>query len=200
MYLAFLAQASPQSGSGILGILPIIFIMVVVYFLMLRPQMKKQKEHARMVAELRRGDDIVTAGGLHGKIVQAYEKESTIQVQIAKGVIVTVERTSVARKSSGSGAGDERSDRADDRKALRGTPFRGKPDASNPNPEAGSDSASAVVTPSGYAATDSREGVTDIFNEGNTRKSRHRRPRRRKSSHPINRESSPGGGIEEQPT
>ncbi len=195
MYLAFLAQASPQGGSGILGILPIIFIMVVVYFLMLRPQMKKQKEHARMVADLRRGDDIVTAGGLHGKIVQAYEKESTIQVQIAKGVIVTVERTSVARKSSGSGIGGERNDRSDDRKALRG-----KPESSNPNPETGGESTSAVVTPSGYAATDNREGVTDIFNEGNIRKSRHRRPRHRKPSHPMHRETGSGGGMDEQPT
>lgn len=188
MYLAFLAQASPQGGSGILGILPIIFIMVVVYFLMLRPQMKKQKEHARMVAELHRGDDIVTAGGLHGKIVQAYDKESTIQVQIAKGVVVTVERTSVARKNSGSAIGSERNGRSEDRKDLRG------------KPETGSESTSAVVTPSGYAATDNREGITDIFNEGNTRKSRHRRPRRRKPSYPINRESGSGGGIEEQTT
>lgn len=83
-----------------MGFLPFILILVILYFLMIRPQMKKQKEHTAMLSSLRKNDDVVTAGGLHGRIVQVNEKDPTLQLQIAKGLIVTVERSSVAKKTS----------------------------------------------------------------------------------------------------
>lgn len=99
MNLAFIAQAgSSGTGGSLLGFLPFIFILVIIYFLMLRPQMKKQKEHSSMLASLQKNDDVVTAGGLHGRIVQISEKGSSMQLQLAKGIIVTVERSSIARK------------------------------------------------------------------------------------------------------
>lgn len=101
MFFAFIAQqGAPSGGAGIMGFLPFILILVILYFLMIRPQMKKQKDHTTMLSSLRKNDEVITAGGLHGRIVQVNEKDPTIQLQIAKGIIVTVERSSVAGKSS----------------------------------------------------------------------------------------------------
>ena len=98
MHLAIIAQAGTQGGGGgFLGFLPFILILVIIYFLMLRPQMKKQKEHSSMLASLRKNDDVVTAGGLHGRIVHIGEKDPQVQLLLAKGIVVTVERSSIAR-------------------------------------------------------------------------------------------------------
>ncbi len=102
MYLAFLAQAGQSaSGGGFLGFLPFILILVIIYFLMLRPQMKKQKEQAAMIASISKNDEVVTSGGLHGKVIRVNEKDTTLQIMIARGVIVTIERSSVGRKKEG---------------------------------------------------------------------------------------------------
>ncbi len=99
MYLAIIAQGGATGGGGgFLGFLPFILIMVIVYLMMIRPQMKKQKAHGSMLASLRKNDEVVTAGGLHGRIVQISEKSTSVQVQIAKGIIVTVDRGSISRK------------------------------------------------------------------------------------------------------
>jgi preprotein translocase subunit YajC len=98
MSLAFIAQAAQSGAGGIISFLPFILILVVLYFLMLRPQMKKQKEHAAMLKSVSRGDDIVTSGGIHGKVVGINEKDNSLQVMIAKGIVVNLEHGSVARK------------------------------------------------------------------------------------------------------
>ena len=92
-------QTSPGSGSNSLMMwLPIILIFVIMYFLILRPQAKKQKDHQKMLGGLKQGDKIVTAGGIHGTIAGIKEKEQTLLVRIADNVKIELARGSVARK------------------------------------------------------------------------------------------------------
>jgi preprotein translocase subunit YajC len=91
-----LAQESGGEGGGGLGgpdmltsLLPLVLIFVVFYFLMIRPQQKKMKEHRATVANLRRGDRVVTGGGLIGAVTRVIN-EAEVQVEIADGVRVRV--------------------------------------------------------------------------------------------------------------
>ena len=70
--------------------------MVIFYFLLIRPQQKRAKQHKEMLAAIRRGDKIVTSGGLVGTIIKVTDDSDTIDVEIAKGVKVQVVRTMVA--------------------------------------------------------------------------------------------------------
>jgi preprotein translocase subunit YajC len=81
---------------GIEGIIPFILIFVIMYFLMIRPQQKKMKEHRAMVAALRRGDQVVTQGGLIGKISKVKD-DSEIEVELAEGVRVRVVRATITQ-------------------------------------------------------------------------------------------------------
>ena len=85
------------SGSGmsmIVQFLPILLIFVIMYFLILRPQRAKARQHVEMVANLRRGDTVVTAGGLIAKVAKVDENE--LQVELADGVRVRVVRATIA--------------------------------------------------------------------------------------------------------
>jgi len=73
--------------------LPLVIIFVVFYFLLIRPQQKRQKEHKEMVAKLAAGDEVVTAGGVLGKVVDV--SESFIRVEVANGVQVIVQRHTI---------------------------------------------------------------------------------------------------------
>jgi preprotein translocase subunit YajC len=97
-----LAQATSPQGSGNLfaSLLPLILIVVVMYLLLIRPQTKRQKEHRRLLASLKPGDEIVTAGGLHGSIAGIREKQHTLLVRIAENVKVEVDLVSVTRVKS----------------------------------------------------------------------------------------------------
>lgn len=75
--------------SGMNGILPIILIFAIMYFLMIRPQQKKMKEHQAMVEALRRGDQVVTQGGILGKVTKVKE-DGEVEVEIAPDVKVRV--------------------------------------------------------------------------------------------------------------
>ena len=89
------AQAAPAAGGGgIAGFLPLIIIFVVFWFFLIRPQMKQAKEHKNMVEALAKGDEVVTSGGLLGKITQV--GESFILLEIAKDVEVKVQKHSVS--------------------------------------------------------------------------------------------------------
>jgi len=94
-----LAQASQQQGSGnfFASLLPILLIVLVMYLLLIRPQAKRQKDHRRMLSALKAGDEIVTAGGLHGTIAGIREKQHTLLVRIADNVKVEIDLGSVAR-------------------------------------------------------------------------------------------------------
>ncbi|APE43967.1 preprotein translocase subunit YajC [Sulfitobacter alexandrii] len=74
---------------------PLILIFAIMYFLLIRPQQKKAKEHQAMVAGLRRGDQVVTQGGLIGKVVKVKE-DGEIEVEIADGVKVRVVQSTIA--------------------------------------------------------------------------------------------------------
>ncbi len=99
------AQTAGGAGGlagGLGGILPIILIFGIMYFLMIRPQQKKMKEHKAMVAALRRGDQVLTQGGIIGKVVKVKDDANEVEVEIAEGVKIRVLRhtiTSVMNKT-----------------------------------------------------------------------------------------------------
>jgi preprotein translocase subunit YajC len=78
---------------------PLILIFVIMYFLLIRPQQKKVKEHQAMVAALRRGDEVVTQGGLIGKITKVKD-DTEVEVELASGVKVRVVRPTIAQVRS----------------------------------------------------------------------------------------------------
>jgi preprotein translocase subunit YajC len=94
-----ISPAFAQSGGfaeGGLGLMPIILVMVIFYFLLIRPQQKRAKQHKQMLSALKRGDKIITNGGLTGTIIKAVDDSETIEVEIAKDVKVNVVRTMIA--------------------------------------------------------------------------------------------------------
>ena len=78
---------------------PLILIFVIMYFLLIRPQQKKVKEHQAMVAALRRGDEVVTAGGLIGKITKVKD-DAEVEVELSDGVKVRVVRATISQVRS----------------------------------------------------------------------------------------------------
>ena len=80
---------------GIGQFVPLLLIFGIMYFLLIRPQQKKIKEHAAMVAALRRGDQVVTQGGVIGKVVKVKD-DGEVEVEIADGVKVRVVQTTIA--------------------------------------------------------------------------------------------------------
>lgn len=91
------AQAAPE-GNALMGMLPIILMFVILYFLMIRPQMKRQKEHRNMVSALAKGDEVITNGGMLGKVTKVSESYITVEVSSLadKPVEVILQRTAVA--------------------------------------------------------------------------------------------------------
>ena len=89
-----LAAAPESQGDPLTSLLPLVFIFVVFYFLLIRPQSKKAKEHKQMVAALAKGDEIVTNGGLLGKLVKV--GENFVDVELADGVTVKLQRNAIA--------------------------------------------------------------------------------------------------------
>ena len=97
----FITEAFAQTAGGggsatslLVQFMPIILIFVIMYFLILRPQQQKARHHREMVANLRRGDTVVTSGGLIGKVAKVDENE--LQVELAEGVRVRIVRGMVA--------------------------------------------------------------------------------------------------------
>lgn len=92
---AYAQAAAPAEsfGSNLTGFLPIILMFVVLYFLMIRPQMKRQKEQQSMMAALTKGDEVVTAGGVLGKVSKVTEGYVTLEV--AEGTEVIVQKNAV---------------------------------------------------------------------------------------------------------
>ena len=91
-----IAQSTGSIAEGGFGLLPIIFVMVIFYFLLIRPQQKRAKQHKEMLAAIRRGDKIVTSGGLMGTVVKVVDDNDTVEVEIAKEVKVIVVRAMIA--------------------------------------------------------------------------------------------------------
>lgn len=95
MYLLFLAQAPAPApgGGGIAAFVPFIFIFVIMYFVLLRPQMKRQKDQQRLMTTLKTGDRVVTSAGIHGLISNV--KDSTVIVKVADNVKIEMEKSAV---------------------------------------------------------------------------------------------------------
>jgi len=86
-----------QSANPILSLLPFLLIILLMYFLMIRPQAKKQREKAKMLQEIQPGDEIVTIGGIYGKVEGVKDKNILI-VRVAKDVKINISRSAVASK------------------------------------------------------------------------------------------------------
>ncbi len=93
MFAFFLAQAPAAPGAGLIGMLPFVFIFIIMYYVMLRPQMRRQKEQAKLVSALKTGDRVVTSSGIHGLISNV--KETTVIVKVADNVKLEMEKTAV---------------------------------------------------------------------------------------------------------
>lgn len=95
------AQSAPAVAAGgdlqstLMSMLPLVLMFVVLYFVMIRPQMKKQKEHKSMIDALAKGDEVVTVGGMLGKVSKM--GESHIGLEVSNGVEVQVQRSAVVQ-------------------------------------------------------------------------------------------------------
>ncbi len=91
------AQAAPAAGgdptSGLMGMLPILLMFVVLWFLMIRPQMKRSKEHKAMVEAMQKGDEVLTNGGIAGRITKM--GETYIGIEVAENVEISVQKTAI---------------------------------------------------------------------------------------------------------
>lgn len=94
---AYAQAAGPAAGgmSSLTQMLPLVLMFVVLYFIMIRPQMKKQKEHKAMIDALGKGDEVVTGGGLLGRITKV--DEQYVSVEIAGNVVVQLQRSAVVQ-------------------------------------------------------------------------------------------------------
>jgi preprotein translocase subunit YajC len=97
----FISSAFAQTAAGgdmqssLMSMLPLVLMFVVLYFVMIRPQMRKQKEHRAMIEALARGDEVATAGGLLGTVTKL--GDAYVSVQIANGVEVQLQRSAVVQ-------------------------------------------------------------------------------------------------------
>jgi preprotein translocase subunit YajC len=83
-----------DAGGGLMSVLPILLMFVALYFLMIRPQMKKAKEHKMLLAALAAGDEVITQGGIAGKIADV--GDIFVKVTVASGVDITVQKGSIS--------------------------------------------------------------------------------------------------------
>jgi len=93
LILAQAAPAAPEQPSLLPSLVPMILIFVLFYFVLIRPQQKRQKEHAKLVASIKTGDKVVTNAGIHGIIANV--KESTVIIRIADNTKVEFDRSAV---------------------------------------------------------------------------------------------------------
>jgi len=83
-----------QAGGGLVAFVPIILMFVIFYFLLIRPQQKKAKQHQEMIANLKKGDRVITSGGIYGLITAI--DENTVTLEVAEKVRIKVTRSSLA--------------------------------------------------------------------------------------------------------
>ncbi|MCH2548062.1 MAG: preprotein translocase subunit YajC [Alphaproteobacteria bacterium] len=93
---AFAAAPAVGEPSAIAGILPILLIGLVFYFLIIRPQQKKYKDHMAMIKAVKKGDRVVTSGGIIGTVNKIDDANDTLQVEIADGVRIKIVRSTLA--------------------------------------------------------------------------------------------------------
>ena len=97
--LMSMVQAAPAGSTGgsaglLIGIAPWLLIFVIFYFLMIRPQQQRVKEHQAAIAAVKKGDDVITGGGIRGRVTKVMEDE--VEVEIAQGVKVRVVKSTIS--------------------------------------------------------------------------------------------------------
>ena len=90
------SAAGGAGGFSLQGLLPFVLIFIIFYFLLIRPQQKRVKQHKLMVENLKRGNKVLTSGGIMGVISKANEGSETVSVEISQGVIVDVARQMIS--------------------------------------------------------------------------------------------------------
>ena len=80
---------------GIASLVPLVLVFLIMYFLLIRPQQQKLKQHQAMVSALRRGDQVVTSGGIVGRVTRVKDNENEVEVEIAPNVNVRVVRSTI---------------------------------------------------------------------------------------------------------
>ncbi|WP_319228876.1 preprotein translocase subunit YajC [Draconibacterium orientale] len=101
MLNSILLMMQPQEGAEanpLMNFLPLLLIIVVFYFFMIRPQMKRQKETRKFRESLQKGDKVVTTGGIYGKVVKI--EETAIQLEVAKDVVIKVDKNGIVKDMS----------------------------------------------------------------------------------------------------
>ncbi len=97
-FILLIASNNPEGQGGsnpLLSFLPFILIIVVMYFLMIRPQARKQKEKQRMVEALKKGDNIITNGGIHGKVMGFTDDNKTVIVKVDDNVKLNIDKNAI---------------------------------------------------------------------------------------------------------
>ena len=92
---------APQSGGGIAAFLPFFLIMIIIYFLMIRPQAKRQKEKQNMLLALKKGDKVVTIGGLHGIVAGMKNQGKLIVLKVDKNLNINRNRSAISGLANG---------------------------------------------------------------------------------------------------
>ncbi len=86
--------AAPASDAGVLGFIPLIIIFIIFYFLIIRPQVKRAKNHKKLTESISKGDEVITGGGLLGKVIDV--NDNFVSLEITEGTIVKIQRQSVS--------------------------------------------------------------------------------------------------------
>lgn len=94
----FLMGPAPEGQNPLVTFLPLILVFVVFYFFMIRPQVRKQKELTTYRSELKKGDKIITTGGIYGKITDV--KDGTLTVDVADGVLLKIDKSAVLKDAT----------------------------------------------------------------------------------------------------
>jgi preprotein translocase subunit YajC len=89
------SQPGQQGSGSLMGFLPFILIILIMYFLMIRPQMKRQKERQKMLDALKKGDEVIV-GGIYGKIMGFTDEDKTVLVKVDENTKVKVDRSSIS--------------------------------------------------------------------------------------------------------
>jgi len=92
--VSILLLGTSQGEGGLMSFAPLVLIIIVFYFFMIRPQLKKQKEQKKFRESIGKGDKVVTIGGVHGKIVEV--KENTVVIEVAQDVRMTIEKSAIS--------------------------------------------------------------------------------------------------------
>jgi len=93
---AYAQAGGAPAGFDLISLMPLVLIFVVFYFLLIRPQQKKMKAHREMIGAIKRGDKVLTSGGIIGSVVKVEESEDVLLVEIAKDIRVRIARGTIS--------------------------------------------------------------------------------------------------------